>query len=101
VVAAGACAGIVASSPLLTWLLNRYHDLMVAFLTGPLIGSVRKIWPWKETLETLTLGQGKTVPVVQGNILPHEWNGEVLFALCLMGLGFLVVLVLDRMAEER
>jgi len=101
VVAAGACAGIVAFSRLLTWLLNRYHDLMVAFLTGLMIGSVRKIWPWKETLETLTLGQGKTVPVVQGNILPHEWNGEVLFALCLMGLGFLVVLVMDRMAEER
>ena len=58
VVAAGACAGIVAFSRLLGWLLSRYHDPMVAFLTGLMLGSVRKIWPWKETLEALTASHG-------------------------------------------
>ena len=98
VVAAGACVGIAAFSRLLGWLLNKYHDLMVAFLTGLMLGSLRKVWPWKETLESLTDSHGKTVPIVQANIVPAQWNGEVLFALCLMVTGFLVVFVLDRMA---
>ena len=98
VVAAGACVGIAAFSRLLGWLLSKYHDLMVAFLTGLMLGSLRKIWPWKETLENLTDIHGKTVPIVQANIVPAQWNGEVLFALCLMVAGFLVVFVLDRMA---
>ena len=71
---------------------------MVAFLTGLMLGSLRKIWPWKETLESLIDSHGKTVPIVQANIIPAQWNGEVLFALCLMVAGFLVVFVLDRIA---
>lgn len=98
VVAAGACAGIAAFSRLLGWLLSKYHDLMVAFLTGLMLGSLRKIWPWKETLESLTDSHGKIVPIVQANIVPAQWSGEVLSALCLMVAGFLVVFVLDRMA---
>jgi len=98
VVAAGACVGIAAFSRLLGWLIDNYHDLMVAFLTGLMLGSLRKIWPWKETLESIIDSHGKTIPIVQANIVPAQWNGEVLSALCLMVAGFLVVFVLDWMA---
>ncbi|MCJ7684803.1 MAG: DUF368 domain-containing protein [Desulfobacteraceae bacterium] len=100
VVAAGACVGIAAFSRLLGWLLSKYHDLMVAFLTGLMLGSLRKIWPWKETLESIIDSHGKTVPIVQANIVPAQWSGEVLSALCLMVAGFLVVFVLDRIAGK-
>lgn len=100
VVAAGACVGIAAFSRILGWLLSKYHDLMVAFLTGLMLGSLRKIWPWKETLESIIDSHGKTVPIIQANIVPAQWNGEVLYALCLMVAGFLVVFVLDRMAGK-
>ena len=98
VVAAGACVGIAAFSRLLGWLLSKYHDLMLAFLTGFMLGSPRKIWPSKETLESIIDSHGKTVPIVQINIVPAQWSGEVLSALCLMVAGFLVVFVLDRIA---
>jgi putative membrane protein len=98
VVAAGACVGIAAFSRILGWLLSRYHDLMVALLTGLMLGSLRKIWPWKETLESMIDRHGKTVPIVQANIIPAQWSGEVLYAICLMAAGFLVVFILDRMA---
>jgi len=100
VVAAGACVGIAAFSRILGWLLSKYHDLMVAFLTGLMLGSLRKIWPWKETLESIIDSHGKTVPIVQANIFPSQWSSEVLSALCLMVAGFLVVFVLDRMAGK-
>jgi len=99
-VAAGACVGIIAFSRILGWLLKNYHDLMVATLTGLMIGSLRKIWPWKETLESVVDSHGQMVPLVQSNILPGQWNGEVLAALSLMVAGLLAVLFLDRLGNR-
>jgi putative membrane protein len=97
-VAAGACVGIIAFSRILGWLLKNYHDLMVATLTGLMIGSLRKVWPWKETLESVADLHGQTL--VQSNILPGQWNGEVLAALSLMVAGLLAVLFLDRFGNR-
>jgi len=100
IVAAGACVGLAAFSRLLGWLLAKYHDYMVAFLTGLMLGSLRKVWPFKETLESIVGSGGKVVPTVQENILPSQWTGELTFAMGLAVAGFLVVLVLDRMASR-
>ena len=99
-VAAGACVGIIAFSRILGWLLRNHHDLMVATLTGLMIGSLRKVWPWKETLESVVDSHGQMVPLVQSNILPGQWNGEVLAALSLMVAGLLAVLFLDRLGNR-
>ena len=99
-VAAGACVGIIAFSRILGWLLKNYHDLMVATLTGLMIGSLRKVWPWKETLESVVDSHGQMVPLVQSNILPGQWNGEVLAAISLMVAGLLAVLFLDRLGNR-
>lgn len=45
---AGAGIGLVLFSRLLTWLFKRAHDLVVAVLAGFLIGSLNKLWPWKQ-----------------------------------------------------
>jgi putative membrane protein len=97
----GAGAGIVFFSRLLSWLLKRFYDLTVAFLIGLMLGSLRKIWPWKETIETMTDAKGRVFPVVQTNVFPSEWSQEVVLALGLMVLGFLVVFILDRMASKK
>jgi len=98
IVAAGACAGIVAFSRLLGWLLKKHHDVMVAVLTGLMLGSLRKVWPWKETLESMLDRHGKIIALVQTNILPSQWDMEVVSAISLMIAGLLTVLVLDRIA---
>ncbi|UCF86073.1 MAG: DUF368 domain-containing protein [Desulfobacteraceae bacterium] len=99
-VSAGACVGIVAFSRILGWLLRNYHDLMVAILTGLMLGSLRKVWPWKETVDSVVDVNGRAVPVLQSNILPGQWNGEVLVALSLMLVGLLAVLFLDRLGNR-
>jgi putative membrane protein len=100
IVAAGACIGIVAFSRLLGWLLKNYHDIMVAMLTGLMLGSLRKVWPWKETLDTMVNRHGEVIPIVQRNILPSQWDMEILTALALMVTGLFVVLILDRVGER-
>lgn len=44
----GAVVGLLAFSNLLKWLLAKYNNTMMAVLTGFLIGSLWKIWPWKQ-----------------------------------------------------
>lgn len=98
-VAAGACIGIVTFSRLLGWLLRNYHDSMVALLTGLMLGSLRKVWPWKETLESFMDTHGKVIPI-ESNILPTQCDGEVLTAFGLMAGGLLIVLLLEHIGKR-
>jgi putative membrane protein len=101
IVAAGACVGLASFSRLLGWLFRKYHDLTVAVLAGLMLGSLRKVWPWKETLDSLTDRHGRVIPLIQENILPSQWTGEVATALSLMVAGFLVVFFLDRIGSQQ
>jgi len=99
-VAAGAGVGLVSFARLLNWLFKRHHDMTIAILTGLMLGSLRKIWPWKETIRAIQDHQGNLIPVQQANILPLKWDGEVMIALCLILLGFLVVFFMNRWVEK-
>lgn len=98
-VAAGAAIGLVTFAQVLGWLFKRYHDMTVAVLIGLMLGSLRKIWPWKETGTFIVDRHGEQIPTVQFNVLPSAWTGEVTLALLLAIVGFAVVLVLDRAAS--
>ncbi len=101
----GAVIGLVSLAQLLSWLFKRYHDLTVAILIGFMIGSLRKIWPWKEVLEWTTDRHGEEVPLAVKNILPPmtingAFNTEIAIALGLGLVGFLLVILIDRMANR-
>lgn len=55
----GAAAGIISFSHLLSWLLKHWHDVTVAVLMGFMVGSLNKVWPWKETAETYLDSHGR------------------------------------------
>ena len=93
---AGAFVGLLSFVRVIGWLLKRYHDLTMAILIGLMLGSLRKIWPWRETLTTFSERHGKDVPV-----LPPSFNSEVGLALLLMFVGFLVVFSLDFWARKK
>jgi len=97
-VGAGAVVGIITFAQVLGWLFKRYHNLAVALLTGLMVGSLRKIWPWKEVLASITDRHGQIIPTVEANIAPAALNSEVVIALGLAVVGFAVVLVLDGLA---
>jgi len=63
------------------------------------LGSLRKIWPWKETLSTIEGRHGKLIPVEQINILPQVMTGEVIGAIVLALMGIVLVLGLERLAD--
>ena len=47
IIGAGAVIGLLSFSKLLKWLFETYHRLTLAVITGFMIGSLNKIWPWK------------------------------------------------------
>ena len=96
--AAGAAVGLVTFAQVLGWLFRRHHDLTVAILTGFMLGSLRKLWPWKVVVESITDDHGNVIPTVVHNVLPSALNSEVVFAILLAALGFAAVLLLDRLA---
>lgn len=101
----GAVVGIVSFSQVLSWLFRRYHDLTVALLTGFMLGSLRKVWPWKEILATITDRHGDLIPTVERNILPSfsingAFNLEIVYALLLAIAGFAIVVILEQWANS-
>ncbi|MDT0688377.1 DUF368 domain-containing protein [Salegentibacter sp. F188] len=102
IVALGAVFGLLSFSRLLKWLFTNYSTITLAVLTGFIAGSLNKIWPWKEVLETATYGD-KEVIMRDASVLPWNYDGEsnTLFALLLMLAGFLVILGLEYFASQK
>ncbi len=101
ILAVGVGVGLVTTAQVLSWLFKRYHDVTIAILIGLMAGSLRKIWPWKETIEFFTDRHGDFVPLVQVNVLPATWTSEVTFALILAMIGFAVVFALEYWASRQ
>jgi len=100
IIGAGALVGLISFAQILGWLLKRYYDLTMAILIGLMCGSLRKIWPWKETVTTFIDSHGKEIPSLQSNIIPSSFTSEVVCALFFMLIGILVIWGLDLWARK-
>jgi putative membrane protein len=96
---AGCAVGIVGFSRLLSYLLSRRHGLTVALLTGFMIGGLRKVWPWKEVMETRVI-RGKEYVLQERNVLPDAFGSELFAPLALMAAGLVLVLLLDYVSSR-
>ncbi len=104
---AGAVIGIIAFSNVLSWLLRKYHNITIAVLAGFMVGSLNKVWPWKEVTETFIGRHGEIKPLVESNILPHTYeqipgnNGALLPAAIFMAIiGFALIFVIERFTKK-
>lgn len=95
--ALGCAVGILAFVRILSWLLKNYDQWTIAVLVGFMVGSLRRIWPFKVDLEQAMGRNGELVPLRQANVLP-EVDLTFWLALGLCVLGFVVVYVLDQVA---
>ena len=96
---AGCLIGILGFSRILRYGLVRWHDYTLAILTGIMIGSMRKVWPWKITLESQII-RGKEYVLREENVWPLL-DFEFWIALLLMGVGFVLVILLDKISRKR
>ena len=99
---AGAIIGLILFSNLLSWLLSKFRYFTISLLAGFMLGSLNKIWPWKQTIETYVDSHGVEHPLIQRNILPDlstesEFVPSLLLALLVAGIIFFLV----RMSKNK
>lgn len=104
--AIGAAVGIIAFSHVLTWLLNRYKNITIALLTGFMVGSLNKVWPWKETLESYIDSHGVEQAITQRSILPttfEQLTGQethIIEAIIYCAIGLVLVSGIEFIAKK-
>lgn len=94
--ALGCLVGISIASRVFGWMLDRFHDPMVSGLTGLLLGSLIRIWPYQH-IETQVIREKARV------VASHAYWPETfeLSVLGLIGLGVALVLVVEFLAARR
>lgn len=94
---AGCVTGLLLFSHVLGWLLGHFRSQTLAVLTGFLFGSLSVIWPWKQVMSTRINSKGETVPFIQDNVWPAQFeaasglDSQWLSCLFMMVLGCLLV----------
>lgn len=100
--ALGCLFGLATFSRVLSWTFKHYKNITIALLTGFLIGSLNKLWPWRNVLEYRTDSKGETVPFLEESVLPGQFEGDpqVALVLILIVIGFVMILGLERLGSS-
>lgn len=97
----GCLAGLLTFSKALNWMFRRYHDLTIALMSGFLLGSLNKVWPWK--------GEGKEIDGKElpgSNIFPSTYgelsgqDPQLIYAILLALLGAGSITLIERNSKE-
>ncbi|CCN63083.1 conserved hypothetical protein [Vibrio nigripulchritudo SO65] len=102
----GCVVGILSFSHVLSWLLKNFRDYTLTFLTGLMLGTLPKIWPWKETISWRTNSKGEQVPLVQHNLSPFEFESviqqpsQLTLAIVMMLVGIGLVWGLEKVGSR-
>jgi putative membrane protein len=93
----GAIIGLIPFSHFLSWLLRRFHNATVAFLSGFILGSLGTLWPWKKTIteffgtKEVTVGFEWNLPLM---------NTEFLVAISYCILGIITIYLIELLAKK-
>ncbi|WP_103865255.1 DUF368 domain-containing protein [Aquimarina sp. I32.4] len=99
----GALIGLKLFSKALNWMFKHHNNITLAILTGFMIGSLNKLWPWKKVLSWRTNSEGIEVPFIEKSILPSQYENDprILWVLLFIAIGFLLILILERLSVKK
>jgi putative membrane protein len=103
----GCVAGIISFSNIISWFFKKFHNATMALLTGFMIGSLNKLWPWKEITSYHINSIGEQVPLTEKSISPAQYeiltgNDPMLLQIiiCMLA-GFLIIFLFDVFAARK
>ena len=100
VFAGGCIIGLFSFSRLLKWLFSKYRDITIALLTGFLVGSLNKLWPWKEDTILLHTHSDGSKDYLQENILPAALeNSQISSAIVFFLLGIVLIFAIEKVSK--
>ena len=112
---AGCAVGLALFANLLNYLFKRFHYPTLAVLTGFMIGSLNRIWPWRNPVLWLNKQTAEYITIIppgsdmhefevlkEMNVLPNNYEGTPYLLgviLCFL-LGLVIVWLLSRQESE-
>ncbi len=102
---AGAIAGLIGFSHVLSWLFKRYRYQTLALLTGFILGSLSILWPWKKAVYLehngqIVLKHGKPVVSYYKQILPAHFDGNFWLAILLIITGIISIIWIEKASDK-
>ena len=100
--AIGAILGLKLFSKVLHWMFDHHRNTTMALLTGFMLGSLNKVWPWKKVLSNRIDSHGNEVAFMEKSILPQNFEGDnlLLIAILLMIAGFLTIFIVEKVGAK-
>jgi putative membrane protein len=108
----GCIIGVMSFSRVLSWLFHNFHNRTLAFLTGVMIGSLNKIWPWRNPEQWLSesgeiIASSEIVEdaklLVEHNVAPANYTladpNTLVVVICAI-VGFTIVFATDSLLGE-
>lgn len=102
VFALGCITGLASFSRVLSWAFKKYKSFALAILTGFMLGSLNKIWPWRNVLSYRENSSGEQVPFLEEGVWPSAYDGESFLVLAIVAavLGFVSVFLFEKLDTE-
>jgi putative membrane protein len=100
----GCFLGLLGFSRFLSWILTHYRFPTLALLAGFMIGSLNKVWPWKEVISFRLNHEGNQVPAFDKSILPWDYfsktgqDPQVFKAILCAAVGVFLVVAIEKTA---
>ena len=101
---AGCAVGLLTFARVISWLFKRYHDIAIALLSGFMLGSLNKVWPWKLPVQFRINSDGEQVAYITKNVWPGEYartlseNPQLFQGLLFMALGIFIIVAIEKIA---
>jgi len=97
----GAIFGLLSFAKLLKYMFTHYKNVTLALLTGFIIGSLNKIWPWKKIIEIKKFGDKEII--IDANTTPFSYDGDaqLIMAIGTAIIGFSLIFILERTAAKK
>ena len=96
--AAGAVAGLIVFSRLLSWILERCYRATVVFITGLLLASLTVIWPFRQRV--YDTDGGAQLLLGTSPALPSALSLPVLLSFVFIIAGISIVLFINRLSKS-
>lgn len=116
---AGALVGIITFSRVVSFLFQRFEKVTLALLTGFMLGSLAKLWPWRH-VATIKMDDASIVHIggpdqlatidkeafkvlVEQNVMPAEYwypDNRLLVTVLAVVVGFVAVFLMERLGQQ-
>ncbi len=101
VFALGCILGLIIFSRVLSFMFANFKNEILSLLSGFLIGSLIKIWPFRNVLESRVNSEGELEAVVTRPELPNATNvEEIIFFLVFTIFGYVIINFLQKKSLE-